>query len=201
MEEIRTFKRYNFVTGAVDGTLAYDFGSPAVQQPLPEPERRPRRRSSEPTHPEWIREDEQEQTHQEEVRHARRVHPMGILCSLGAVVTAVLLVMTLFAQIRLVTISKETVEIEAVIETKQAVNDRLRVEYESVFNLKDVEEYATNVLGMQEPCEDQIYYLTNVSSSDRAVVVEDSDDNIFAQGMQDLTSAIDGFIGKILNRD
>ena len=56
MEDVRTFKTYNFVTGAVDGTMAYDFSNPLLypekeeevrQAPEKKPARRPRGRRQE----------------------------------------------------------------------------------------------------------------------------------------------------------
>ena len=195
MEEIRTFNRYNFITGAVDGTLAYDFGSPAMQ-PAAEPQKHHGRRTNQ-GEIEWIREDEQVRTRVVAEKRRSLIHPMGVICSIGAIAAVVLLAMILLAQISMIRASEESVALENEIEQLQAENDRLTVEYETVFNLKDVEEYATDVLGMQEARDDQVYYLTNVSSADKAVVVTDTDENMFAMGAQDMITTFRSFLGKL----
>ena len=62
-----------------------------------------------------------------------------------------------------------------------------------MFNLKDVEEYAVGVLGMQEPTDEQIYYLTGVSSADKAVIVTDDTGSMFALGMEDLLASVKAY--------
>jgi cell division protein FtsL len=100
-----------------------------------------------------------------------------------------LVVMLLLAQIQLVNLSDTAVSLEAQIEELKTQRDKLTVEYETVFNLKDVEEYATGVLGMQEPRDDQIYYLTNVNAGDKAVVITDETTNMFSLGLEDVVAS------------
>lgn len=178
------FKSYNFVTGAVDGTLAYDFSSPAYypEEVYELPKREPKKTRE----PVWVKENET-------VKAERRAYAgQGIspLTFLGSVAVIVVFVMMLLAQIRLVGISDRAVQMESQIAELKAERTRLTVEYETVFNLKDVEEYAVSVLGMQEPEDDQIYYLSNVSSADKAVIVQKEGTSIFSAGVQDL---IDSF--------
>jgi cell division protein FtsL len=189
MNTTKTFNSYNFVTGAVDGTLAYDFSSPQVlpQQEAYEDVYKAPRKQPAPQEQAWIKEDS-------EVRadvqvHAHRRSGVGVLPVLGAACVAVLIVLVLLAQIQLVSISGTAVELEAQIEELKTQRDKLTVEYETVFNLKDVEEYATGVLGMQEPRDDQIYYLTNVNAGDKAVVITDESTNMFSLGLEDVVAS------------
>jgi cell division protein FtsL len=122
-----------------------------------------------------------------------------VLPVLGAACVAVLIVLVLLAQIQLVSISGTAVELEAQIEELKTQRDKLTVEYETVFNLKDVEEYATGVLGMQEPREDQIYYLTNVTSGDKAVVITDETTNMFSLGLEDIAGSLENYLSGIFS--
>ena len=183
----RTFKSYNFVTGAVDGTLAYDFSSPAYY-PDEELYETPKKKA-EPKEQIWVKENVREKV-QTAVRNKQGFSPLAIL---GVLCVVVLLVMTLLAQIQLVNISRESVELEARIAELEAERDKLTVEYETVFNLKAVEEYAVGVLGMQEPRDDQIYYLTNVSSADKAVIISDDSMSMFSLGLEDLVASVKAY--------
>ena len=180
-ETTRTFNRYNFVTGAVDGTLAYDFSTPAYY---------PEEVYDVPAAPEeedrdWMKEkvSEKKQT----VLRGQGFSPLAVI---GSAIVVILLVMSLLAQIQLVNVSQRATEMEGTIAALEVERDKLMVEYESVFNLKDVEEYAVGVLGMQEPRDDQIYYLTNVSSADKAVVISGDGIDILSLGLEDIMASV-----------
>ena len=191
MSTTKTFNSYNFVTGAVDGTLAYDFGSPlffpqdeaVYERPLP---------GKEPQEQEWVRENRREKVKASVL--ARSKQGFSPLALVGAVGVIILLVMSLLAQIQLVNISSKAVGMELQITALEAERDRLMVEYESVFNLKDVEEYAVGVLGMQEPRDDQVYYLSNVSSADKAAVIRKTDgSDMLTLGMEDIIASVKAY--------
>lgn len=184
----KTFQQINFVTGVVDGTLAYDFDVPGY---YPEEETvvvpKPRRGARRAREQEWVR---------EESRGAERAHRAGAISKLGLVVNAAaavgtvaavaLLLMVLMAKIQLIGISSQALACEQKISELETKNGRLTVQYEEIFNLKDIEETAVNDLGMQEPREDQIYYLTGVSSADKAVVISRQDADMFSLGVEDI---------------
>lgn len=188
MSTTKNFKSYNFVTGAVDGTLAYDFSNPAYYPQEEEIYETPPKKA-EPRETIWVKEDVREKV-QTVVRSKQGFSPLAVM---GVLCVVVLLVMTLLAQIQLVNISRTAVDLESQITELQAERDKLTIEYETIFNLKDVEEYAVGVLGMQEPRDDQIYYLTNVSSADKAVVLAGSGTNMFSLGLEDLAASVKAY--------
>ena len=189
MADTRTFKTYNFVTGAVDGTLAYDFGHPDLQ-PQKEVYETPRRQQKTGTKTqEWIKEDAREAA----APAVRRKAGLSPLSAMGFVCVVVLLALMLLAQIQLLDISSTTVELENQIEQLRDQRDKLTAEYETVFNLKDVEEYAVGVLGMQEPVDSQISYLTGVSAADRAVIITEESTNMFSQGLEDIVASVKAY--------
>ena len=197
MKDVRTFKTYNFVTGAVDGTLAYDFTSPLLnpeaeeeEELLPqEPERkadRGRRRQRE-----WIREEAKE--HASAAAVARNRQGVSVVSLIGAVCAAVLITMMLLAQIRLTDISNTAAGLEKQISQLEQERAKLTVEYETIFNLKDVEEQAVDILGMQEPEDSQIVYLSGVASADKAVVVTREQTDMFSLGLKDMLSSVKAY--------
>ncbi len=185
MSQTKTFKSYNFVTGAVDGTLAYDFGDAPYYPEQEETYSRPKKR--ERIHDqEWVREDARE--------HAAAHRPgVPLFAAVGSLCVIVLFVMVLLAQIQLVNVSDHAADMESRITELEAERDKLTVEYETVFNLKTVEEYAVDVLGMQEPDDQQIYYLTNVASADRAVIVTDDSTSVLSLGQEDLIASVKAY--------
>ena len=195
MADIRRFNSYNFVTGAVDGTLAYDFSNPEIYQPeeeviQDEPKRRPRRKEKlQPR--EWVREDVRPDGKEEAA--AKNRQGFSLVSLLGGAVVVVMLTMMLLAQIRLTDISDTAAKLERQIDQLETQRNKLTVEYESIFNLEDVEERAVNVLGMQEPDNEQIYYLTGVASADRAEVVTKQDADMFSLGLADILSSIKAY--------
>ena len=198
MQDVRTFKTYNFVTGAVDGTLAYDFSSPLLypeeqeQIEWQEPEREERPQKKQRTdRREWVREEPRGQASAAAVERNRQ--GISVFSLLGAVCAVVLITLMLLAQIRLADISNTTAGLEKQISELESERAKLTVEYETIFNLKDVEEQAMDILGMQEPEESQIVYLSGVASADKAVVVTQEQTDMFSLGVQDILSSIKAY--------
>lgn len=190
MADVRTFKSYNFVTGAVDGTLAYDFSDPALFPDEEEHDEAPVRRRGRKgrlRQQEWIREDTHNQGQEQAEAAGIGISPVSLL---GAAVVVVLVTMMLLAQIQLTDISNSAAKLEDQIAVLEAQRDKLTVEYETIFNLKDVEEIAVEMLGMQEPDSEQIFYLTGVASADKAVVVTREQTDMFSLGLDDMAGAI-----------
>ena len=112
---------------------------------------------------------------------------------LGAACAVVLITMMLLAQIRLTDISHTAAALEQQISQLEADRAKLTVEYETIFNLKDVEEQAIDVLGMQEPDDSQIVYLSGVASADKAVVVTKEQTDLFSLGVKDILSSVKAY--------
>lgn len=185
MTTTRTFKRYNVVTGAVDGTMAYDFANPDLY--TQEEVYGERHRVAIPKVREWTKENAKTAA---AVRTKTGISPMAFL---GTVLVVVLLTLVLLAQIQMMAISNATVELETQIAQLETQRDKLTEEYETVFNLKDVEEYALSVLGMQEPVDSQIQYLTGVSAADKAVIIRQESADMFSRGLEDIVSSVKAY--------
>ena len=72
------------------------------------------------------------------------------------------------------------------LEEQQA---KLRIAYESAFNMAEIEDYAIHALGMQKPRADQIYYI-DTSSPDKAVVFAGGENAGFVDRVSDYLSGL-----------
>jgi len=149
----------------VYGSLAYDFNNPIFfpDDTLDEPVKAPAPPKTKTRQQAAVR---------TAVRAKQAVAPFAII---GAVCVAVLLVFTLFLRIQLTQVTDETVQLSEKLEELKAENAKLLIKYESAFNLNEIEDYAINVLGMQRPRSDQIYYVDS-SAPDKAVVLQEEEE-------------------------
>jgi cell division protein FtsL len=102
---------------------------------------------------------------------ARSVQSVAPFSIIGTVCIAVLVVFMLMSYVQLVSISEESVALEQQLEELQLEKVKLLIDYESAFNLTEIEEYATTELGMQKPRSNQIYYVDG-SAPDKAEIID-----------------------------
>lgn len=134
------------------------FGSAAPQLEYPEPkvEERPRERVS-------IRTEKKAVSRQ----------GISLFAIAGWVSVAVLAVALLMSYIELNTIANQSYELRSQLEELEMEETRLMIEYESTFQLDEVEEYAINMLGMVRADDDQVKYLDN-RAEDQAIVLAEN---------------------------
>ena len=96
------------------------------------------------------------------------------LAVLGFAIAAVLIVISLVARVQLSQASAEVSALEDQYAELQEQQTRLRIDYESAFNLTEIEDYAIHDLGMQKPRSDQLYYISSSDATDTAVVLDQS---------------------------
>jgi cell division protein FtsL len=166
-------------SGAVYGSLAYDFNNPNLYADLPIEE--PVQAPAAPKTKQNVR------TAAKAAVNRQTIAPTAIL---GYACAAILLVMTLMARVQLVGVSDESVALTEQLNQLELEQSRLLIEYESAFNLTEIEDYATRELGMQKPTGDQVFYVDG-SSPDKAVVVDDdqSGTGIFSS-LRDLLNGV-----------
>ena len=178
---------------AVYGSLAYDFNNPAL---YPEEYGRPvgRPETSPAGSPETrTREQVKVRTRARTAPRAKQgIAPVSIL---GAAAAAFLLVTAISAQASLFAISGASVELEQTLSELEIQQTRLRIAYESAFNLAEVEDYAVHTLGMQKPAADQIYYI-DTAAPDKAVVIDAGNGDGFVDRASDFISDIGSYFTK-----
>ncbi|MEE0802291.1 MAG: hypothetical protein ACLU3M_01995 [Oscillospiraceae bacterium] len=96
------------------------------------------------------------------------------LAVLGFAIAAVLIIVSLVARVQLSQASAEVSALEDQYAELQEQQTRLRIDYESAFNLTEIEDYAIHELGMQKPRSDQLYYISSSDATDTAVVLDQS---------------------------
>lgn len=118
-------------------------------------------------------------------RSRQSIAPTAII---GLVAAAFLFVTGITAQVRLLSVSNDSVQLESRLAELREQQDKLRIGYESAFNLAEIEEYATLRLGMQKPNASQIAYI-DTSAPDKAVVVTEEDSG-FVDRVSDFLSGL-----------
>ena len=146
-------------TARMDGNAAYDLHSTAAEEyrysaPVEMPHAP---RTTEAVVPESVPTPKQ------------AIAPMAVL---GFAIAAVLLVISLVARVQLSQASAQVSALEDQYTQLQEDQTRLRIDYESAFNLTEIEDYAIHELGMQKPRSDQLYYISSSDAADTAVVLD-----------------------------
>ena len=163
--------------GAVYGSLAYDFNNPELyreEYTTAQPKARPRTQTQTRVH-----------TRARAVVHTRQsIAPLSLV---GMLAAAFLLVIAILAQAQIVGISSKSVSLRSELDQLEEEQAKLRIAYESAFNMAEIEDYAIHSLGMQKPRADQIFYI-DTSSPDKAVVIADSESGSFVDRVSDFLS-------------
>jgi len=95
------------------------------------------------------------------------------LTAIAVILTAALIVSGLFIRVRLIEINSEAVELKAERDELHEDNRRLIIEFETVFGIGRVEEYATEVLHMRR--QSQVYAdEIHVGVHDKAVIIDNN---------------------------
>ena len=106
---------------------------------------------------------------------------------------SLLVVVAILAQAQMVGLSSRSVELQNQLEALEEQQSKLRIAYESAFNMAEIEDYAIHTLGMQRPRADQIFYI-DTSSPDKAVVIAGGESDGFVDRVSDyLSGALEYF--------
>ncbi len=153
---------------ATYGSLAYNYhGSEAYELPPEFPEREQQRAAEERFRREQRRSQEKRARQRAAAANKQAFPAFAVL---GGLCVAVLLVFTMMARIQLTSVAATTADLQQQLSSLQVEQNQLRIQHEQTFNLSEVEEYALQHLGMQQPRSDQIYYIDS-SVPDRAEVM------------------------------
>ena len=107
----------------------------------------------------------------------RRSPGVSLLAILGTGFATVLMVFVVLAQISYNEIAGETVRLNAQFRQLTEEQRRLEITFESVINMKEVERYARDVLGMSRPESDQIAVVQS-NPADRAEIIDASEESV-----------------------
>ena len=179
-----------FTPFSVYGNLAYGLSRTAeAPEYWPEPENEPAPEAVPEQHTAeipGIAERPGERVHvRTRTKAALRVSPLAVT---GLALVGILLVLVLLSYVNLTKISDSSVALKNEISALEKENIKLRVQYESVFDLNAIEEYATSNLGMIKADKSQIGYLDS-GASDKAVILRRDE--------KSLSESVKGFFGSI----
>lgn len=179
-------KNIRYGQGAVYGSLAYDFDNPELYADQYSAPPRTKERTG-------IKPNTGSKTRTRIMTRARvMVHTkqgLSPVALLGGMASVLLFVIALMANIQLMTVSSTSVALQSQLNELEESQAKLRIAYESAFNLTEIEEYATKSLGMQKPRADQIYYI-DTSSPDKAAIIASSTEVSFVDKVADFISGI-----------
>jgi len=148
----------------------YTFGSAApVREALPE--------SAPDTHDTPIEHGRPRSMERARAAVAQQLIPNVSLFSIfGALFVSVLMIFVMLAQINYKEVSNETVNLNAQLGGLMEQQRMLEISFESVIDLKEVERFARDELGMSKPESDQITIIRS-APRDRAMVVQGGEES------------------------
>ena len=158
-----SYSRRNGVNGSLAYELDYIGGSVAPA---------PKRPQEKPTAPPVRKEAHRNRTRaRTRTQQVRGISISTLLCFVGTLA----LVLTLLGNyVQMIELSEEASALKSEMETLQKENNALRVQHESEIDLKEIERYATEELGMVMPGADSVVYF-DLSEPDRAVVGDETE--------------------------
>ncbi len=161
-----------YAASATYGSEAYDLTKlPGFGEPQEEI-------AAEPTREELIRQrldqrarERAQARAQEEAR--LQVFGFPLLAVVGGIVAAILFVTVLMGYIQIAAISGEISGTRSSIAELSERNEALKLQYESAFDMAEVETYAVNILGMTKAANNDNYY--SVILADRAELLAEDE--------------------------
>jgi len=107
---------------------------------------------------------------------AKNVPGVSLFAIIGTLIAASLMVFVMLAQINYNEAAAEAVRLNAQLLELSEQQKRLEITYESVIDMKEIERYARDVLGMSKPEADQIAIIHRMPD-DMAVVIDESEES------------------------
>ena len=124
---------------------------------------------------------------------ATKSYGISAITVLGVIVAAVICVSAILAQINYTQITRETAELNAQLRALTEQERRLEIEHERLIDLREVERFARDVLGMSVPEGGQVTVVRGVQQ-DRSVVVQYEESGSSIRGIGAfLLSLLDNF--------
>ncbi|MBR4157473.1 MAG: cell division protein FtsL [Oscillospiraceae bacterium] len=171
---------------AVYGSLAYDFNNPALNPEYTEEEQwQVMHRTDNPV---------AEETQAAELAVAGNRQALAPVSVLGILAAAVMIVVMLLAQARLTAVCNDAVRLTNRINQLQTEQARLRIAFESAFNLTEIEDYAVSELGMQKPRNDQIFSINSRTQDKVEIFTPDSSGSLLDR-VTEFTGSVKEYLG------
>ena len=106
---------------------------------------------------------------------AQRAPVISAFAIFGTVFAGILFLFVLLAQISFNEIANETAKLNTQLEALQEQERRLTIKFESVVDMKEVERYARDNLGMSKPDSEHIAVIRSAPADSAQIISDDSD--------------------------
>ncbi len=116
-------------------------------------------------------------------RRTQKSYGISLFAVTGFVVVAVMMVFVLLAHVKYNEVTAETVQLQKTLDELAAQERMLKISYEDAFDVNNVEQYATDVLGMSKPDESQISTVNSLVYDKAVVVNPENDDTYVSESM------------------
>jgi len=164
-------------------TESYFYGSAApAREPYAEPAPRP---IATPLPQERLRQREDAF----DAEAAQKAPAISLFAVFGAVFAGILMIFVMLAQINFNAIAAETVRLNTQLGELMEQERKLSIQFESVIDMKEVERYAKDVLGMSKPDADQVAVIHAVRF-DRAEIIDSGGDESALNGFGSFISSL-----------
>lgn len=124
-------------------------------------------------------------------KQVRKANQVGVV--ICAVVVTILLFMLIYGKVQVSALYTQISDEKAVVEILQSENVRMQTEIEANMSLKNVENYAEDVLGLKKLDKSQITYI-QIQNEDMVEVVE-TEQNIFVILKEKLNNIVEYLFG------
>lgn len=136
-----------------------------------------------------------QRTRAEAAAAARTAPVLSMFSILGAFVVCSLMLFAVLAQVNYNEVTSETVRLRAQLDRLVEQERRLEVAFESVVDMKEVELYARDVLGMSRPEGEQVAVIRS-NLQDRAEIMGGGEDEGALKGFGAFLQSLMGYIKK-----
>ena len=107
---------------------------------------------------------------------ARSFHGVSMFAIFGSLFVGVLMIFAILAQINYNEVADQTTKLKGQLRNLEEQERRLEITFESVVDMKEVERYARDVLGMSKPDAEQVTVIQDIQQ-DTAEIVDSSAGN------------------------
>ena len=165
-------------------SLYYGSAAPALE-PYEEPSTKPIETPYEQEIPETVV--------RERARTTQSTPVLSLFAVFGAVFTGVLMIFVMLAQVNYNEIAGEIVRLDNQLNELFEQGRTLEVEFENVIDMKEVERYARDSLGMAKPDADQVAIIRTISGDMAEIVIPESESRSISGFASFLSSLIEHF--------
>ncbi len=118
----------------------------------------------------------------------RKHNPLKLaLTSVGVIMVSLIIGAILVGQVQITELNQSIISAEEKLETAQSVYTQNQMKVEANLSTEQIDEYATDVLGMTKASNAQKEFVS-LSSGDNAEVSAQKDENIFTQFIESITN-------------